>query len=46
MRNLLLLLGACLVLVTLSGCLEKDHSHNDGSHTHDNEPKHHNSLDN
>lgn len=46
MRKILIILGACMALVSLSGCLDRDHSHDDGSHTHDSDPKHHNSIDN
>jgi hypothetical protein len=43
MRKLSITLVALVALISLSACLE--HEHGDGSHTHDDAPTHHDSID-
>lgn len=41
MRNLFLILAACFILISMTGCPDHGHDHdNDDAHSHDNAGQH------
>lgn len=43
MRKIFIMLATSLMLTSLSACFD-DHSHDDGAHSHNGTPQHHDSI--